>query len=83
MRAVAVEGDNALPAVRRKVCKHRHQRCRKALTLLRHDTAAAPANCASSLTSDAGHMMATFTPAGMRQCQSVVQKAAIELGDGF
>ena len=38
MRAVAVEGNDALLARRCEVCKHRGQACRKALSFLRHDT---------------------------------------------
>ena len=38
MRAVAVERNDALPARRCEVCKHRGQACRKAFSLLRHDT---------------------------------------------
>src|SRR5208282_867629 len=37
MRAVAVEGNDAFPASRSEVCKHRGQACRKALPFLRHD----------------------------------------------
>ena len=64
MRAVAVEGNDALPARRCEVCKDRRQACRQALALfapLHSPRLDFPSTTLSSSTSEAGHIMATST----------------------
>ena len=61
MRAVAVEGNDALPARRCEVCKHRGQAAARPSPCCATTPVSPPANCASSSTSEAGHIMATFT----------------------